>query len=575
MSRRDYWTHQYETVFCIFLAVLAYLWRENSQLVYPHILYLIVLLLGLNLSAGLALKRWPAREWVSALIICANNATITAMLAYSGGRESNLWVLYLLPIYTACLLLRGREVAWITAGAISFNAVYFLFSVTAWNSAAYFELLLKSGIFVFSAAVTYEVGQREKNSRNALHEQSLKLEQAQKMEAIGRLAGGIAHDFNNLLTAILGSTHFLLESTPEKDSKFADLWEIKSASLRAAALTQQLLAFSRRQTLQVRVLDLNAVIKDTEKILRRLIREDISIEISLHQALAPIKVDPGQLGQVLMNLVVNARDAMPAGGRISIETTIQVVSEPEVYSNFSVPRGEYVAISVSDTGCGMTEEMLGHIFEPFFTTKELGRGTGLGLSTVYGIVKQSGGYILVSSELRKGTTFKIYLPPAKEPIDRSSPNRIGIPIDKGTETVLLAEDEAQVRNLARRILTQHGYKVIDAENGEQALRIAEQHTGPIDLLLTDVVMPGFSGPELSRRLKAARPQTKVLFISGYTDDTLLEYDVLRNNLPFLPKPFTPDALLRKAREILDSAGYEPVVPKRDDPAPPAPADVPA
>lgn len=569
MSRRlDYWTHQYEAVFCIFLAVLAYLWRENSRLVYPQILALTGLLLGLNLSASMALKHWPARQWVSALIICANNATITAILAYSGGRESNLWVLYLLPIYTACLLLQGREVVWITAGTISFNAVYLLFSIVAWDSSAWFELLLKSGIFVFSAAITYKVGQRDKSSWDALHAQSIKSEQSQKMEAIGRLAGGIAHDFNNVLTAILGSTHFLLESIPDNDPKFPEVREIKSAALRAAALTHQLLAFSRRQTLLIKVVDLNAVIKDAEKLLRRVIREDIFIEMALGEDLQPVKIDPGQFGQVLMNLVLNARDAMPAGGKITVKTMRLVLTEPEAYSSFNIPPGPYVLLSVNDTGTGMNAETLSHIFEPFFTTKELDRGTGLGLSTVYGIVKQSGGYILASSELSKGTAFKIYLPQAQEPLDASTRGRVDIPSVNGTETILLAEDEAQLRTLARRILTRHGYMVLDAGNGEQALWAAEQHAGPIHLLVTDVVMPGFSGPELARRLKAARPETKVLFISGYTDQALLKYDMLSHHFSSMPKPFTPDEFLRKVRDILDSmAGQRPSPAKRSDAVP--------
>lgn len=545
-----YWTYQYEVIFYIFLAVLVYLWRENNQLVYPQILYLTLLLMSLNLAASLALKHWPSREWVLAFTTCANTATIAAIMAYSGRHESNLWVLFLLPISTACLLWRGREAAWITGGAISLNAVYSITAVTVWDTAIYLELLLKSSILVFSAAITHKVGQEEKGSTRALQRVREQLQQSQKMEAIGRLAGGIAHDFNNLLTAILGSTHFLFESIPSGDSKYPDVREIKNAATRAAALTHQLLAFSRQQTLQPKVLDLNAVIEDIEKLLRRLIREDISFQFDLDENLRPVKVDPGQIGQVIMNLAVNARDAMPNGGTIRLETSNIILNGPKIHPRFSIPPGPYVLLSISDTGTGMDAHTLDRLFEPFFTTKELGKGTGLGLSTVYGIVKQSGGYLVVSSKLAKGTTFNIYLPQVKEPIELSLRGPVEIPLLKGSETVLLAEDEARVRNLARRVLVKNGYQVLDAADGKQVLQKADGHRGPIHVFITDVVMPGISGPELHRRLKEVRPETKVLFISGYMDQDLLEYYVIHNDLPFLPKPFTPDSLLIKLRETL-------------------------
>jgi signal transduction histidine kinase len=385
--------------------------------------------------------------------------------------------------------------------------------------------------------------------RKQLEEQLL---QAQKMEAIGRLAGGVAHDFNNLLTAIIGYSQLALQRIPPDDPLRHDLDEIRKAGERAATLTRQLLAFSRKQVLQPKVLDLNAVVADTSKMLHRLIGEDIRFRTILDPAIKRVKADPGQIEQVLMNLAVNARDAMPDGGSLSIETANVYLDEEYARHHVEVQPSHYVMLAVSDTGCGMSSEILSHIFEPFFTTKEQGKGTGLGLAMVYGIVKQSGGHIWVYSEPGKGTTFKVYLPWAEEAAasEKSAAQQSAL-LPTGTETILLAEDDAQVREFASRVLSELGYKVIEAINGEQALKEAEQAT-KIDILLTDMVMPYIGGKELSEKLRAIRPGIKVLFLSGYTENKILHQGMLDGDVAFLHKPFTPGELARKVREMLDN-----------------------
>jgi len=377
------------------------------------------------------------------------------------------------------------------------------------------------------------------------------LRQAQKMEAVGQLAGGIAHDFNNLLTAILGSTQLLLHATPPGDGRREDIEEIKNAGLRAAELTRQLLAFSRRQVLAPKVLDMNAVVSQMDKMLRRLIGEDVELVTQLARDLGPVSADPGQLEQVLLNLAVNARDAMPRGGRLTIETANVVLTEEYSERHHRLPPGQYVLLAVSDTGVGMDEATQKHLFEPFFTTKEVGKGTGLGLATVYGIVKQSGGYIWVYSEPGHGTTVKVYLPRvpgAAEPL----PVAAATPeLRRGSEIVLLVEDAAPVRSLARKSLESYGYTVLEAADGPAALDLAARHPRGIDILVTDVVMPGMSGRELAERLAPARPAMRVLYTSGYTDDAMVRQGVLRAGVAFLQKPFVPETLARKVREVLD------------------------
>jgi PAS domain S-box-containing protein len=379
------------------------------------------------------------------------------------------------------------------------------------------------------------------------------LRQAQKLESVGRLAGGVAHDFNNLLTVINGYSDFLLKRLKPPDPLRSYANEIREAGERAASLTKQLLAFSRKQIIEPRVLDLNTTIRQSAPMLQRLIGEDLVLKIDLLDGLGQVLADPDQVHQVLMNLVVNARDAMPDGGRLDIETTnIDLSGKSIAAFHDGASPGHYVLMTVTDTGHGMDETIRLQVFEPFFTTKEVGKGTGLGLSTAYGIIRQSGGWIDVSSEVGIGTSFKVYLPR----IDASAvPEeiRIGVPTGGGSETVLLAEDQEAVRSLARIALTEFGYKVIEASDGDGAMSLAGAYAGEIHLLLTDVVMPGMDGRELSERLKKLRPTLKVLFMSGYTADVIAERGVIERGVAFLHKPFGPEELAQKVREVLDAS----------------------
>ncbi len=375
------------------------------------------------------------------------------------------------------------------------------------------------------------------------------LRQSQKMEAIGTLAGGVAHDFNNLLTAILGNAAFLLESLGPDDERAEEVREIQKAGQRAAALTSQLLAFSRRQMVEPRIINLNAIITDTSRMLQRLIGEDIELRLSLDGSLASVRADPGHIGQVLVNLAANARDAMPTGGRLTIETANVVLDESFHRRHPDVAPGEYVMMAVSDSGVGIPPEIRDRIFEPFFTTKEVGRGTGLGLSVVYGIVHQNDGHIVVESEPGRGARFEIYLPSVPAPAVASGPGPEGFPRG-GDETILLVEDEEVVREVAARILRSQGYTVLEATNGEEALRRCDEHRGPLHLLLTDVVMPQMGGQELARRVMALRPDVRVLYTSGYSDTVMLRQEWEAHGV-FLQKPFAVRELLGKVREVLD------------------------
>jgi PAS domain S-box-containing protein len=378
------------------------------------------------------------------------------------------------------------------------------------------------------------------------------LRQAQKMEAVGRLAGGIAHDFNNLLTAILGSAQLALRELEAAHPVREDLEEIRRAGLRAADLTRQLLAYSRRQVVAPKVIDVNEAVRNLDSMLRRLIREDIDLVLELTPQPIAVRSDPGQLEQVVLNLVVNARDAMPQSGRITIRSAAVVLDARQPENQPPAPPGSYVHLAVSDTGGGLSDEARAHLFEPFFTTKELGKGTGLGLATVYGIVKQNGGFIYVDSSPGAGTTVRIYLPPAVGPVPTpEAPTPMPV-TEKGSETVLLVEDEAAVRQFARRALEANGYCVLPAADGTEALALAERHPGPIHVLLTDVVMPGMGGPELATRLAQRRPTVRVLFSSGYTDDATVLQGVREAGTAFLQKPFAPEDLIRKLREVLSA-----------------------
>jgi two-component system cell cycle sensor histidine kinase/response regulator CckA len=374
---------------------------------------------------------------------------------------------------------------------------------------------------------------------------------AQKMEAIGRLAAGVAHDFNNLLTVVTGYCSMALDQVSEQDPLHEELREIHKAGERAASLTQQLLAFSRKQILQPRVLDLNAIVADMDRMLRRVIGEDVDLVAMLDPQLGHVRADPAQIEQVIVNLVVNARDAMPKGGKLSIETANVDLNDISNWPHLAVSPGAYVMVAISDTGIGMDPETQARIFEPFFTTKNQGTGTGLGLSTVYGIIEQSGGTVFVYSEVGRGTTFKIYLPRVQEaPATLEAAPLVVSP--SGSETILVVEDADAVRKMVCRILQQQGYTVLAAQSGDEAVLLCEQHTTKINLMVTDVVLTGMSGSELAIRLGSLRPEMKVIYMSGYTDNAIVRHGVLTQEATFLQKPFAPQALACKVREVLEA-----------------------
>jgi len=407
-----------------------------------------------------------------------------------------------------------------------------------------------NGVQVAFYALYRDISQQKQaeEERRALEDQ---FRQAQKMEAVGRLAGGVAHDFNNLLMVIRGYSEVLLENTECDSLLYPKIEAIQKAADRASSLTRQLLAFSRKQMLELKVVDVNLIVTDMERLFGPLIGENITVDIRLASDLGRTRADAGQLEQVIMNLVVNAKDAMPGGGTITIETANESLGDGPRQETFYIQCGAYIVLSIRDNGCGMDKETQSRIFEPFFTTKEKGKGTGLGLSTVYGIVKQSGGYIFAKSEPGQGSAFRIYLPRVEDAIEPALPVHHSQTVG-GSETVLLVEDEASVRQLVRETLEAGGYKLLEAEDGEVALRVASNHKGPIDILITDVVMPGMSGQELSQRLCIADPALKVLYLSGYTEDSIVHQGALEAGTAFLQKPFTLQNLSRKVREVLRS-----------------------
>ena len=389
---------------------------------------------------------------------------------------------------------------------------------------------------------------RAEEEKAVLQEQ---LRQSQKVEAVGCLAGGIAHDFNNLLTVIKGYSQLSSIELKEGDPLRGNIDEIQNAADRAASLTRQLLAFSRRQVMEMKVVDLNTLLRDLDKMLGRVIGEDIEMVIQLAEDLGRVRADVGQIEQVIMNLAVNGRDAMPNGGKLTIETTNVELDEFYARSHVDVKPGHYVMFSVSDTGVGMSPEVRERIFEPFFTTKDKGKGTGLGLSTTYGIVKQSEGHIWVYSVQGKGTTFKIYLPRVNEPLEDIREEVLKEDLPHGNETILIVEDEEEVRKLSGKILERQGYRILETSNGDDALLACERHKSPIHLMLADVIMPGMSGSELAKLLKPLYPEIKILYMSGYTDDAIVRHGVLQKGVNYIQKPFTMERLARKVREVLN------------------------
>ena len=513
-----------------------------------------ILVLGLLLLVGglmlLPVRLWEA-HWLIGAVVISDTVLTTSIIYLSGNAASDLYLTYFLIILIAAFSPTLKQMFVLSLILCAVYGVILYLSVGRTAPLMEGQLLRIPVLLILATfyGVTAERVRTDVGKRASLEEQ---LRQSQKLEAIGRLAGGIAHDFNNILTAIMGYSSLLQCGLDKGDPKQQEVEEIKKAVRRASSLIQQLLAFSRRQVLQLRVLDLNAVLKNIQQLLQRLIGEDTELIILPTPALGHVKADPGQIEQVLMNLALNARDAMPKGGKVTIETANVMVDEAFARRHLIPQPGPYIMLSVTDTGSGMDEETQAHIFEPFFTTKEQGKGTGLGLATVYGIVKQSGGSIFVYSKPGKGATCKIYLPRVDEAVTVVESVSATVEPLKGSETILLVEDEEPVRELVRKVLERNGYRILEARHGDEAIKICAQHKGEISLLVTDVVMPRMSGREVAERLLLSHPKMKVLYLSGYTDDAVVRHGVLQSMTAFLQKPFTPDALAHKVREVLDS-----------------------
>jgi two-component system cell cycle sensor histidine kinase/response regulator CckA len=510
------------------------------------ILGLLLLMGGLML---LPERLWEA-HWLIGAVVISDTVLTTSIIYLSGNAASDLYLTYFLIILLAAFSPTLKQMIGLSVVLCIIYGMILYLGIGRTSPLREGQLLRIPVLLILATfyGVTAERVRADVGKRASLEEQ---LRQSQKLEAIGRLAGGIAHDFNNILTAIMGYSALLQAGLHEKDPARQEIEEIKKAVRRASSLIQQLLAFSRRQVLQLKVLDLNTVVMNIQQLLQRLIGEDIELVILPTPALRHVKADPGQIEQVLMNLALNARDAMPQGGKLTIETANVTVDEAFARRHLISP-GPYAMLSVTDTGSGMDADIQAHIFEPFFTTKEPGKGTGLGLATVYGIVKQSGGSVFVYSEPGRGATCKIYLPLVDEPLTPLEASKPIIEPVHGTETILLVEDEESVRELVSKVLQRNGYTILEARHGEEAVELCDKHVGDIHLLVTDVVMPRMSGREVAEKLLPTRPKMKVLYLSGYTDDEVVRHGVLESMTAFLQKPFTPDALARKVRDVLDA-----------------------
>jgi signal transduction histidine kinase len=446
----------------------------------------------------------------------------------------------------------GRDIPFILVSAVVSEET----AVAAMKAGAH-DFIMKRKLARLGPAIDRELREAEmraarKAAEAALCQSEDQLRQAQKLEAVARLAAGVAHDFNNILTAIRGHGELLLSRLDAADARRVHAGQICRCADMASALTRQLLTFSRRQVVEQRVLDLNGVFQNIERMLRRLIGEDIDLRAELDPGAGHIRADPGQIEQVIMNLAVNARDAMPRGGRITATTANVLVREASAKDLPGLAPGEYVMLAIADTGTGMTDEVKAHLFEPFFTTKPAGKGTGLGLATCFGIIQQASAHIRVESELGKGTAFKIYFPRVREPLAETHAAEAAAPVRGGTETVLLVEDEAVVREFARIALREQGYTVIEAGNGEEGLRVAREHAGKIHLLLSDLVMPVMGGKELAETLRSSHPQTRVIFTSGYSQESLGTPNRQGPGIPFLQKPYGTATLARLVRAVLDT-----------------------
>jgi two-component system cell cycle sensor histidine kinase/response regulator CckA len=490
-------------------------------------------------SEAMKLARFPEENPNPVLRVSADG-----MLLYCNPAGRNLRQLWLgsertaLPGQWIALLKKALELQKVVSSEIQVEEKVYLI--------AFAPVPEMNFVNIYAMDITDRV--HSEKERERLEEQLL---QSQKLESVGRLAGGIAHDFNNILTGIIMYTDVLKQKEEVSGGIFDSVEEIQKAAYRAASLTQQLLAFSRKQVLQLKIIDLNGLVRELDKMFRRVIGEDIDLLTKLDPELSPVKADPGQFEQVLMNLVVNARDAMPEGGKLTIETGNVLLGSQYMSQHPEVTPGPYVMLGVSDNGVGMTEETKKNIFEPFFTTKEQGKGTGLGLSMVYGTMKQSGGHIFVYSEPGKGTTFKIYLPSVAGEGEKELSEEKPVGVKRRDETVLFVEDDEFVRGTVRVTLEKQGYEVITAGSGEEALDVFHKHRGrPIRLLITDVVMPGMNGRKLAQELSGKNPEMKILFISGYTDDAIVHHGVLEEGVEFLQKPFSKESLLKKLDEML-------------------------